>query len=366
MFEVEEKYMERCLALAQAGAGNVAPNPMVGAVVVHQGKIIGEGYHRKYGEAHAEVNAIASVKDPSLLKESTLYVSLEPCSHHGKTPPCAELVIRKGIPRVVVGCLDPFPEVAGCGIRRLREAGVEVVTGVMEREARALNAAFMTFQTLRRPYIYLKWAESADGFIDRVRTDAGTPAVLLSSAATLRRVHRLRAEVAAILVGTRTALLDNPSLTVRRWAGNPPVRVVLDRTLKIPQTYHLLDGTVRTLVLTEKEEESSPNVEYVRLDFSQKIVPQIVRELYIRKLNSLLVEGGTQMLEQFLEENVWDEMWVEAAPLLLGEGVRAPSVPGKYGAVVSEVISFPETKSAGCIENRAARAVTVYTRNPQR
>lgn len=366
MFEVEEKYMERCLALAQAGAGNVAPNPLVGAVVVHEGKIIGEGYHRKYGEAHAEVNAIASVKNPSLLKESTLYVSLEPCSHHGKTPPCAELIIRKGIPRVVVGCLDPFPEVAGRGIRRLREAGVEVVTGVMEREARALNAAFMTFQTCKRPYIYLKWAESADGFIDRLRADAGTPAAKLSSAATLRRVHRLRAEVAAILIGTRTALLDNPSLNVRHWVGNPPVRVVLDRTLKIPATYHVLDRTVPTLVLTEKEAESSGNLEYVRLDFSEKLVPQIVRQLYIRQLNSLLVEGGTQVLEQFLEEKLWDEMWVETAPVLLREGVKAPSARGKYGAVVSDVISFPETNRTSCAENHAARVVTVYTRNPER
>lgn len=358
--------MRRCLALAQAGAGNVAPNPMVGAVVVHQGKIIGEGYHRKYGEAHAEVHAIASVKNPSLLKESTLYVNLEPCSHHGKTPPCAELVIRMGIPRVVVGCLDPFPEVAGRGIRMLREAGVEVATGVLEREARALNAAFMTFQTLRRPYIYLKWAESADGFIDGIRTNAETPARVLSSAATLRRVHRLRSEVAAILVGTRTALLDNPSLNVRHWAGNPPVRVVLDRTLKIPSSYHLLDGTVRTLVLTEKEAEPSRNVEYVRLDFSEKIVPQIVRQLYVRKLNSLLVEGGTRMLEQFLEEKMWDEIRVETAPVLLGDGVKAPLAPGKYGAVVSEVISFPETENAGCTQNQAARTVTVYTRNPER
>lgn len=365
MMEVEEKYMSRCIALAQAGAGNVAPNPMVGAVVVYKDKIIGEGYHRKYGEAHAEVNAIASVQNPLLLKESTLYVSLEPCSHYGKTPPCAELIIRKGIPRVVVGCLDPFPEVAGRGIRMLREAGVEVTTGVMEREARALNAAFMTFQSLKRPYIYLKWAQSADGFIDRVRTNADTPAVVLSSAATLRRVHRLRSEVAAILVGTRTALLDNPTLNVRHWAGNPPVRVVLDRTLKVPESYHLLDGSVQTLVLTEKETVSSRNVEYVRIDFSQNVVRQIVGQLYARNLNTLLVEGGTNLLEQFMEAELWDEMWVETAPVLLKEGVKAPVVPGKYGAVVSNVFTFEDTENRGCTENQLPRTVMVYTRNSE-
>ena len=237
MVEVEEKYMARCIELAKGGRGNVSPNPMVGAVVVHKGRIIGEGFHRKCGEAHAEVNAIASVKDESLLKDSTIYVSLEPCSHYGKTPPCAELIIRKGIPRVVVGCLDPFPEVSGRGVRMLREAGVEVVTGVMEEEARALNKAFMTLQTKGRPYIILKWAQSEDGFIDRLRTDVSEPVTVLSSPETSRLVHKLRSEVAAIMVGTRTALLDNPSLNVRHWSGNSPVRVVLDRRLVIPDSF---------------------------------------------------------------------------------------------------------------------------------
>ena len=244
MVEVEEKYMARCIELAKGGRGNVSPNPMVGAVVVHKGRIIGEGFHRKCGEAHAEVNAIASVKDESLLKDSTIYVSLEPCSHYGKTPPCAELIIRKGIPRVVVGCLDPFPEVSGRGVRMLREAGVEVVTDVMEEEARALNKAFMTLQTKGRPYIILKWAQSEDGFIDRLRMDVLEPVTV---------VHKLRSEVAAIMVGTRTALLDNPSLNVRHWSGNSPVRVVLDRRLVIPDSYRLLDGSLRTLIFTEKE-----------------------------------------------------------------------------------------------------------------
>ena len=325
---VEEKYMARCIELARGGTGNTAPNPMVGAVIVHNGTIIGEGFHRKCGEAHAEVNAVASVRDEALLRESTIYVSLEPCSHYGKTPPCAELIIRKGIPRVVVGCLDPFPEVSGRGVRMLREAGVEVVTGVLEEEARALNPAFMTFQQLKRPYIYLKWAQSADGFMDAMREDASVPPVLLSSAETLRRVHRLRSEVAAIMVGTRTALLDNPSLTVRHWAGKSPVRVVLDRELKLPGGSSLLNGTVRTLVFTACESENRPNVEYVRIDFGKDVLAEVVHYLYRCNLNSLMVEGGAGLLKGFLDAGLWDEAWVETAPAVLGSGVQAPVVSG--------------------------------------
>lgn len=326
MVEVEDKYMARCISLARGGAGNVAPNPMVGAVIVHQGRIIGEGFHRKYGEAHAEVNAIASVGDEALLKESTIYVSLEPCSHYGKTPPCASLIIEKQIPRVVIGCPDPFPEVAGRGVKMLREAGIEVVTGVMEKEARELNRVFMTFQEKKRPYVYLKWAQSADGFLDLLRTDASLPAVALSSAETLRRVHYLRAHVSAIMVGTRTALLDNPSLTVRHWAGNSPVRVVLDRSLRIPSDYHLLDGCVKTLVFTAKEAANRENVEYVTIDFSQPVLPRVLHELYMRRLDSLMVEGGAVLLNAFLEEDVWDEARIETAPLSLRTGVKAPDI----------------------------------------
>ncbi len=338
MVEVENKYMARCISLAQGGAGNVAPNPMVGAVVVHQGRIIGEGYHRRCGEAHAEVNAITSVKDESLLKEATIYVSLEPCSHYGKTPPCAELIIRKQIPRVVVGCLDPFPEVSGRGVRMLREAGVEVVTGVMEREAWELNRDFMTFQQLGRPCVYLKWAQSADGFMDKVRTDSSSPAVVLSSSETLRRVHRMRANVAAIMVGTQTALLDNPSLTVRHWAGKSPVRVVLDRALRIPSGYHLLDGAVKTLVFTAEKAVSRQQVEYITIDFSQPVLPQVLHELYIRKLNSLMVEGGANLLGHFLQEDLWDQMFVETAPVYLGTGVKAPDINLAPSLSLTEVI----------------------------
>ena len=320
--------MRRALELARYGYGHVSPNPMVGCVIEHNGKIIGEGWHRRFGEAHAEVNAVASVRDEALLRDSTLYVSLEPCSHYGKTPPCAELIIRKGIPRVVVGTLDPFPEVSGRGVRMLREAGVEVVTGVLEEEARALNPAFMTFQIRKRPYVYLKWAQSADGFMDVRRKDASEHPVLLSSAETLRRVHRLRSEVAAIMVGTRTALLDNPSLTVRHWVGRSPVRVVLDRTLKLPAGSHLLDGAVRTLVFTAVEAGSRPNVEYVRIDFGQEVLPQVLQYLYGQNLNSLMVEGGAGLLASFLDAGLWDEAWVETAPAVLGAGVKAPAVSG--------------------------------------
>lgn len=323
----EEKYMARCLELARGGEGNTAPNPMVGAVIVRNGKIIGEGFHRRCGEAHAEVNAVASVRDEALLSESTLYVSLEPCSHYGKTPPCAELIIRKGIPRVVVGCLDPFPEVSGRGVRMLREAGVEVVTGVMEEEARELNRVFMTFQLKKRPYVFLKWAQSADGFMDVSRNEAGTGPVVLSSPETLRRVHHLRSEVAAIMVGTQTALLDNPSLTVRHWAGNSPVRVVLDRSLRLPASSHLLDGTVPTLVFTAGDAAGRAGVEYVRIDFGGNVPAQVLRALYERKLNSVMVEGGAALLNSFWEAGLWDEAWIETAPVVLHEGVKAP-VPG--------------------------------------
>ena len=213
--------MRRCLQLAALGRGHVSPNPMVGAVVVHKGKIIGEGYHRRCGEAHAEVNAIRSVKNEELLRESTIYVSLEPCSHYGKTPPCCKLIIEKQIPRVVMACFDPFPEVSGRGVRMLREAGVEVITGILEEEAIRLNSHFMTVQKFHRPYILLKWAQSSDGFIDRMRSCSESP-VLFSNAVTLTSVHRLRAEYDAILVGTRTALYDDPSLTVRYWSGKTP------------------------------------------------------------------------------------------------------------------------------------------------
>lgn len=324
-----EKYMRRCLELAACGRGNVAPNPMVGAVIVYNGKIIGEGYHRKYGEAHAEVNAIASVVDQSLLKNSTIYVSLEPCSHYGKTPPCADLIIDKKIPNVVIASLDPYPQVAGRGVKKLLEAGVDVRIGVLKDESEKLNKAFMAFQLLKRPYVYLKWAESADGYMDNSRKDSSVAPVLLSDDVAVRRVHKLRSEVSAIMVGTRTALLDNPSLTVRQWGGKSPVRVVIDRANSLPENISLFDGSLKTIVFSEKDiENNSEGVEYVKIDFDNNVINQILDELYNRKLNSLMVEGGAKTLQSFIDEQLWDEMWVENSPLILNQGVKSPATQG--------------------------------------
>lgn len=319
------RYMRRCLQLAALGRGHVSPNPMVGAVVVHKGKIIGEGYHRRCGEAHAEVNAIRSVKNEELLRESTIYVSLEPCSHYGKTPPCCKLIIEKQIPRVVMACFDPFPEVSGRGARMLREAGVEVITGVLEEEAIRLNAHFMTFQKLHRPYILLKWAQSSDGFIDRMRSCSESP-VLFSNAVTLMSVHRLRAEYDAILVGTRTALYDDPSLTVRYWSGKNPLRLVIDRRLELPENLRLFSDGNPTLVITEKIHEPSGNIEYLTVDFTKPIIPTLLQELFRRKISSLLVEGGAVLLQSFIDSDCWDEIRIEETPSELKNGVCAPVV----------------------------------------
>lgn len=325
----DEKYIARCIQLAKNGLCNAAPNPMVGAVIVHNDTIIGEGYHIRCGEAHAEVNAVRSVKDESLLKESTIYVSLEPCSHHGKTPPCADLIINKGIPRVVVGCQDPFSLVAGRGIAKLREAGIEVKVGVLEEECRELIRRFVTFNTLHRPFITLKWAESADGFIDFHRTE-GHP-YIFSSPLSSMLVHKRRAEHSAILVGRRTALLDNPSLTTRSWYGKNPVRMVIDKDLTLPKHLALFDGSVRTLVFTQRDDSSNrPNVEYIRLDFKKDILPQIMEVLYKEKLQSLMVEGGSILLQSFIDAGCWDEAYIEQSDAHLKDGVKAPSFPPKY------------------------------------
>ena len=325
----DEKYIARCIQLAKNGLCNAAPNPMVGAVIVHNDTIIGEGYHIRCGEAHAEVNAVRSVKDKSLLKESTIYVSLEPCSHHGKTPPCADLIINKGIPRVVVGCQDPFSLVAGRGIAKLREAGIEVKVGVLEEECRQLIRRFVTFNTLRRPFITLKWAESADGFIDLHRTE-GHP-YIFSSPLSSMLVHKRRAEHSAILVGRRTALLDNPSLTTRNWFGKNPVRMVIDKDLTLPKHLALFDGSVRTLVFTQREDTSNrPNVEHIRLDFKIDILPQIMEVLYKEKLQSLMVEGGSILLQSFIDAGCWDEAYIEQSDAHLKDGVKAPSFSPEY------------------------------------
>lgn len=301
----DEIFMRRCIQLAQNARCTAAPNPMVGAVIVNNGRIIGEGFHVHCGQAHAEVNAIASVRDESLLASSTIYVSLEPCSHYGKTPPCADLIIRKGIPRIVVGCQDPFARVAGRGIEKLRQAGHEVVVGVLETECRHLIRRFITFHTERRPFITLKWAESADGFIDRIRTASEAP-TRLSSPLTQMLAHKRRSEHQAILVGHGTALMDNPRLDVRQWCGRPPLRIVLTHA-GAPATHsHLADGGVETMCHAGS-------------------LDSLLATLYDRGIQTLLVEGGAQVLQQFINAGLWDEAWVEESPMRLGGGVAAPS-----------------------------------------
>ncbi|WP_294593116.1 bifunctional diaminohydroxyphosphoribosylaminopyrimidine deaminase/5-amino-6-(5-phosphoribosylamino)uracil reductase RibD [uncultured Bacteroides sp.] len=333
----EEKYMRRSIQLAQNGLCNSAPNPMVGAVIVCDGKIIGEGYHIRCGEAHAEVNAIRSVKDTSLLKRSTIYVTLEPCSHYGKTPPCADLIIEKQIPRIVIGCQDPFSKVAGRGIQKLKDAGREVIVGVLEQECKYLIRRFITFHTQRRPYITLKWAESADKFIDICRTE-GAP-VILSNPLTSMLVHKKRAEHNAIIVGTHTAKLDNPSLNVRHWQGRSPVRIVIDRTLSLPPDLHLFDGSTPTLVFTEATQEPRLNIEYLTIDFQQDILPQMMEILYSRGLQSLLVEGGNLLLQSFIDTGLWDEIFVEEAPISLYSGVKSPKISDKIPYVTEQSFS---------------------------
>ena len=320
---IDEKYMMRCIQLAQNGKLGAAPNPMVGAVVVCDGRIIGEGYHAKCGEAHAEVNAINSVKDESLLRRSTLYVSLEPCAHYGKTPPCAKLIVSKGIPKVVIGCQDPFSKVAGKGIEILKQAGCEVVVGVLEKACQDLNKAFFTVQLKHRPFITLKWAQSADGFMDVERND-GEP-VKLSSPLTQLIAHKRRAEHQAIIVGTQTARLDNPSLNVRDWCGPQPLRIVIDKDLTLPRHLHLFDGSQPTLVVTEKN-ETIAGAMTLQVDFNQSILPQLMEELQRRNIQSLLVEGGSKLLQSFIDEGLWDEAYVEHCPQVLGHGILSPSL----------------------------------------
>lgn len=323
----ELKYMQRCLQLANYGCSYVAPNPMVGAVLVCNDKIIGEGYHQRYGEPHAEPNAIHSVKNPDLLKQSILYVNLEPCSHYGQTPPCADLIVRSQIPRVVIGTLDPNPKVAGRGVEILRKAGVEVTVGVLEDECRELNKRFFIFQEQKRPYILLKWAQTHDGFIDRKRNDATEPPLIISNAITRQLTHRMRSENQAILVGANTVLLDNPTLTVRNWSGKSPIRIAIDRLGRIPANYNMLDGSIPTIVFTEVEKQSDSHVEFVKTDFDDNKLPTILHEIYKRNIHSVMIEGGAQILNSFIQSGLWDEANVEVSLQRIDDGVVAPVLP---------------------------------------
>lgn len=350
---VDEMYMQRCLHLARCGAGSTSPNPMVGAVIVCDGRIIGEGYHIRAGEPHAEVNAVKSVseQDKPLLKRSTIYVTLEPCSHYGKTPPCCDLIIACGIPRVVVGTTDPNSCVNGAGISRMRDAGIDVTIGVLDTECLRLNRAFFMSQTDCRPYVTLKWAQSSDGFIDLLR-DSGS-AVKISTPVSQVAVHKLRARHDAIIVGRHTALLDDPSLDIRHWTGRTPLRLVIDKNGTLPSSLKIFDGKFPTKVYTacEMEDKFGKNIEQVVLDFNQPLIPQILSHLASLKIGSLLVEGGATLLQSFIDASLWDEARVEVnRSLQLGAGVVAPSLPdnllcGKSVLAGNEILSFSRQKT---------------------
>lgn len=317
--------MQRCLALAAKGIGHVAPNPMVGCVIVYEGRIIGEGYHQQYGGPHAEVNAINSVADESLLQHATLYVNLEPCSHYGKTPPCANLIVAKKIPRVVIGSYDPNPLVAGKGIQLLRENGVEVVTEVLKDECDFLNRRFLTFHTQKRPYIILKWAQSADGFM----APADSKPYWLTNDASKKLVHQWRAEEPGIMVGHNTILADNPQLTVRLTEGKNPVRITFDRNLQLPGTMKFFDAAANTLVFNQKENSATGNRENIQIDFNTGIIPQVLTALHTRNIQSVMVEGGAALLESFISSGYWDEARIFYTPTQLGNGLKAPTLQGK-------------------------------------
>ncbi len=336
---IDEIFMARCLELARCGEGSVSPNPMVGAVVVHDGKIIGEGYHIKHGQAHAEVNAIAAVKDKSLLPESTIYVNLEPCSHFGKTPPCADLIKDMRIPRVVVASTDPNPLVAGRGVDTLRKAGRDVTVGVLEQEALELNRRFYTFHTQKRPYIILKWAQTLDGYIDAIRKEGDPIApIWITNELSRRLVHKWRSDEQAIMVGTNTVEKDNPKLNVRDWSGSSPLRVVLDRKLRLPASSSVYDGSVPTLVFMgnnasasqrKPELQSIPELELLTIDFAKSIEQQVLTELYQRGVLSVIVEGGAALINNFVRKNLWDESRIFVGNTFFGDGVKAPNLTGE-------------------------------------
>jgi len=320
-----DQYMQRCLELALKGLGHVAPNPMVGCVIVHKDLVIGEGYHQKYGEAHAEVNAIASVANKDLLKESTIYVSLEPCSHHGKTPPCSDLLIEHKVKRVVVGCLDTNPLVAGKGIAKLRNAGVGVVTGILEKQARDLNKRFFTYHEKKRPYIILKWAQTKDGFISK-KAPFTKEENWITNDESKKLVHMWRAQEQAIMVGTTTALLDNPALTVRLTEGKNPTRVLIDKDLKVPITNSIFSEEAETIVFTKKHKPDTNHINYHLIDFTKDITKQILDYLYHKKIISLIIEGGTHTLQSFIDKGSWDEARVFNGNKQFKSGIKAPVI----------------------------------------
>lgn len=322
-------YMQRCIELARLGAGSVAPNPMVGAVLVYGDRIIGEGWHRQYGQAHAEIHCIRDAEEKGnreWISRSTLYVSLEPCAHYGKTAPCADAIIREQIPEVIIGCRDPFPAVNGKGIEKLQEAGINVVTGVEEQACRELNKRFFCFHEKHRPYVILKWAETKDGYIaDTDNPVTNGSRLRISGAISNRLVHRWRSEEAAILVGTRTALYDDPELTNRLWPGPSPVRLVIDKQLSLPASLHVFDRKQPTIVFTTIKQEQQEGLLYYKLEPGENLLQQLLQALYRSGLNSVLVEGGASLLQSFIDEKIWDEARViRNSQLEIHQGLAAP------------------------------------------
>lgn len=339
--------MRRCLELAVLGLGNTAPNPLVGSVIVNNNKIIGEGFHQQYGQAHAEVNAINSVKDKSLLASSTIYVNLEPCAHHGKTPPCADLIIAHHIPHVVICNRDPFAAVDGKGIERLRAAGIKVETGVLEDEGRALNKRFFTFHEQKRPYIILKWAETADGFLDYFRTsDEDASPLKISNQESSTLVHKWRAEEAAILIGRNTAVLDDPSLTTRMWPGKNPLRMVIDPQLDVPADAAMYNDGQTTWVFNALREYCEGEVCFYQINNAATFENEIMEHLYKNNIQSVIIEGGANTLHRFIEAELWDEARIITGNLRIGDGVAAPRLIG----------NLKETTFIGCDK------LEIYTR----
>lgn len=322
----KEKYIRRCIELAQNGLGTTYPNPMVGSVIVHKDKIIGEGWHKKSGEPHAEVNAVHSVKDKSLLKDSTLYVSLEPCSHFGKTPPCCDLIIDNKIPNVVIGTVDPNIKVAGNGIKKLIEAGINVSVGILEKECYDLNKRFFTFHEKKRPYIILKWAESHDGIIAPLSKTEQKP-VWITNEFSRQLVHKWRSEEQAILVGTKTVLEDNPKLDVRDWSGTNPIRIVLDQYNRIPKDSHIFNKEAKTIIFSASNSSNLlDNCSVEKIDFEQNIASQIIKTLYEHQIQSVIIEGGRQTLETFINKNLWDEARIFIGNNCFEQGTVAPKI----------------------------------------
>jgi diaminohydroxyphosphoribosylaminopyrimidine deaminase/5-amino-6-(5-phosphoribosylamino)uracil reductase len=317
-------FMERALQLAALGREWVSPNPMVGCVIVHDGLIIGEGFHQKYGEAHAEVNAVNAVINKELLYEATVYVTLEPCAHFGKTPPCADLLIKHKIKKVIVCNLDPFPQVSGTGVKKLQEAGIEVVVGVLAQEGEELNKRFFKAHRFGLPYIVIKWAETSDGYVAQ---KDGNP-LAISNTTTNITVHRWRAEEAGILVGTNTILNDNPQLNARNWPeANNPTRIIIDRNLRIQGDFHILDQKQKTLIYNLHKNQSIDNLEYIKIESEIDFLNKMLSSLKNRGINSILVEGGPQLIQSFFEEQLYDEIRIIKSDNPIKEGINAPKVP---------------------------------------